>query len=231
MNREIISVGLSDDRNAALNSRFSVVQLSILPCKNFDRAAKLLERESCCLIILDASTMEATTAEAAIRELRNTTFAPILVLSPRQAAASSLEVGADVCMPPETGIDILKSQAMALIRRNEIYNHYDPDNADSIVFHRGDLVIDLRRYCVTQDGVEIHLQRREFRLLALFARNPGIVLTTERISEAVWMDEENDSHNVTVAVAELRRILKDDKNNPTYIETVHGIGYRFLPCK
>ena len=90
MNREIISVGLSDDRNAALNSRFSVVQLSILPCKDFDRAAKLLERESCCLIILDASTMEATTAEAAIRELRNITFAPILVLSPRQAAASSL---------------------------------------------------------------------------------------------------------------------------------------------
>lgn len=231
MNREIISIGLSEAKTGELTSRMSVVELSISPCKDISEAARLLERKSCCLIILDASTMEAATAEAAIRVLRNITFAPILVLSPRQAAAFSLEVGADVCMPPETGMDILKSQAMAIIRRNEIYNHYDPDNADSIVFHRGDLVIDLRRYCVTQDGVEIHLQRREFRLLALFARNPGIVLTTERISEAVWMDEGSDGHNVTVAVAELRRKLNDDKNNPTYIETVYGIGYRFLPTK
>ena len=45
------------------------------------------------------------------------------------------------------------------------------------------------------------------------------------------MDEDTDSHNVTVAVAELRRKLNDDKSNPTYIETVHGIGYRFLPSK
>ena len=129
--------------------------------------------------------MDATSAEAIIHVMREITSTPIPVLSSRQAAASSLEVGADVCMPPETGMDILKSQAMALIRRNEIYNHYDPDKADSIVFHRGDLIIDLRRYYVTQSGVEIHLQRREFRLFALFARNPGIVLITERISEAV----------------------------------------------
>ena len=231
MNREIVSIGLSDDKNAALRSRVAVVQLSVISCQDVNEAAILLERKSCCLFILDASSIETASAEDAIRLLREITFAPILVLSPRPAAASSLEVGADVCMPPATGMDILKSQAMALIRRNEIYNHYDPDKADSIVFHRGDLVIDLRRYSVTQGGAAIHLQRREFRLLALFARNPGIVLTTERISEAVWMDEDADSHNVTVAVAELRRKLNDDKSNPTYIETVHGIGYRFLPSK
>lgn len=231
MNREIICVGLSDVKNAELTSRVSVVGLSISPCKDISEATRLLERKCCCLIILNASSMDAGSAETAIRVLREITFAPILVLSPRPAAASSLEVGADVCMPPETGMDLLKSQAMALIRRNEIYNHYDPDHPDSIVFHRGDLIIDLRRYSVTQGGVSIHLQRREFRLLALFARNPGIVLTTERISEAVWMDEDTDSHNVTVAVAELRRKLNDDKSNPSYIETVHGIGYRFLPSK
>ena len=201
MNREIVSIGLSDVKNDELKSRVSVVELSISPCKDVSEATRLLERRSCCLIILDASLMDATSAEAIIRVLREITFAPILVLSPRPAAASSLEVGAD------------------------------PDKADSIVFHRGDLVIDLRRYSVTQGGVAVHLQRREFRLLALFARNPGIVLTTERISEAVWMDEDTDSHNVTVAVAELRRKLNDDKSNPTYIETLHGIGYRFLPSK
>ena len=231
MNREIVSIGLSAVKNDELKSRVSVVELSISPCKDVSEATRLLERRSCCLIVLDASLMDISSAETAIRVLREITFAPILVLSPRPAAAFSLEVGADVCMPPETGMDILKSQAMALIRRNEIYNHYDPDKADSIVFHRGDLVIDLRRYSVTQGGVPIHLQRREFRLLALFARNPGIVLTTERISEAVWMDEDTDSHNVTVAIAELRHKLNDDKSNPTYIETVHGIGYRFLPSK
>ena len=145
MNREIISIGLPDDKTAALKSRVAVVQLSVLSCQDAKEAAKLLERKSCCLIVLDTSPMDAASAEIAIRVLREITFALILVLSPRQSAAASLEVGADVCMPPDTGMDILKSQVMALIRRNEIYNHYDPDHPDSIVFHRGDLGIDLRR--------------------------------------------------------------------------------------
>ena len=79
MNREIVSIGLSDVKNDELKSRVSVVELSISPCKDVSEATRLLERKSCCLIILDASSMDAISAEAIIRVLREITFAPILV--------------------------------------------------------------------------------------------------------------------------------------------------------
>ena len=90
-------------------------------------------------------------------------------------------------------------------------------------------MIDPIRHRVTLGGKEIILQPREFRLLLHFARNPGIVVTPDRICETIWQSGYDRTRDVTAVIAELRRKLGDSKGQPTYIATVHGVGYRFLP--
>ena len=79
------------------------------------------------------------------------------------------------------------------------------------------------------NGKEIYLQPREFRLLLHFARNPGIVVTPDRICETIWPNSYDQNRDVSAVIAELRRKLGDSKDHPDYIATVHGFGYRFLP--
>ena len=228
MDTKILTVGLSNEYAHRFGSCCAIVQLSLTLCNTVEQAISFINKQPCCLIILNAASWSSDDTQDAVKRLRVLTFAPLLILSTGEAVAPTLEVGADVCIPPDVDNDVLFSQAMALIRRNQIYNRNSTSETEGIVFHRGDLVVDLRHYRVTLAGEEIHLRRRDFRLLALFVRNPGIVLTPQEISEAVWMNEINYSHNVTAAVAELRRRLDDDSNAPRYIETVHGVGYRFL---
>ena len=228
MDTKILTVGLSNEYAHRFGSCCAIVQLSLTLCNTVEQAISFINKQPFCLIILNAASWSSDDTQDAVKRLRALTFAPLLILSTGEAVAPTLEVGADVCIPPDVDNDVLFSQAMALIRRNQIYNHNSTSETEGIVFHRGDLVVDLRHYRVTLAGEEVHLRRRDFRLLALFVRNPGIVLTPQEISEAVWMNEINYSHNVTAAVAELRRRLDDDSNAPRYIETVHGVGYRFL---
>lgn len=118
---------------------------------------------------------------------------------------------------------------MAMLRRYTLYNLYDELKPDDAVLYRGALKIDPIRHRVTLDSKEIYLQPREFRLLLHFARNPGIVVTPDRICETIWQNSYDRNRDVTAVIAELRRKLGDAKDHPTYIATVHGFGYRFLP--
>jgi len=76
--------------------------------------------------------MSADEVQEAVGKLRNATYIPMLVLTPLDAAPSALEVGADVCMPTAATDHAVFAQAMALIRRYTVYNHFDaffPDRA------------------------------------------------------------------------------------------------------
>ena len=129
-----------------------------------------------------------------------------------------------------TDMDVVP-ETLALLRRYTLYNRYDISQPDASVLHRGELVIDPIRHRLTLAGHEVRLRRREFRLLLYFAKKPGIVLTPEKICETVWMTESHYNRDVSAVIAELRKKLRDNSKHPVYIETVHGVGYRFLPHK
>jgi two-component system alkaline phosphatase synthesis response regulator PhoP len=74
----------------------------------------------------------------------------------------------------------------------------------------------------------VELTAREFDLLYVMAANPGIVLTRDRLMEKVWGYEYvGDTRTVDVYIRHLREKLADDADNPRFIETVRGVGYRF----
>ena len=92
----------------------------------------------------------------------------------------------------------------------------------------GPLVIDTVRARVTRDGQELALSALEYRLLLLFATNPGKLVTRDMVRDALWEDagayiEEN---TLSVYVKRLRDKIEDDPSHPNLIVTVRGLGYK-----
>ena len=89
----------------------------------------------------------------------------------------------------------------------------------------GDLIVDPSARTVKRGGRELECTRREFELIEVFARNPGIVLERQRLLELVWgYDWVADTNVVDVFVSYLRRKLEEN-DEPRMIETVRGIGF------
>jgi DNA-binding response OmpR family regulator len=76
------------------------------------------------------------------------------------------------------------------------------------------------------DGVTLNLTRTEFDILAALAREPGVVVDRPTLLASVWGPDYGDDHLVDVHVANLRRKLGDDPEQPRFVATVRGVGYR-----
>ena len=204
-------------------------QIELDKCCSLTEARSAMLRGNYCLAVIDLSMQTDEKAIDTITEFRLDTYAPIVSVNSADTTEKILDAGADASFAVTSSPELVALHAMALLRRYTRYNRYDEFNPGDAVLHRGALMIDPIRHRVTLGNEEIHLQPREFRLLLHFARNPGIVVTPDRICETVLQNSYDRSRDVTAVIAELRRKLGDTKGHPTYIETIHGFGYRFLP--
>ena len=147
---------------------------------------------------------------------------PILILSARDQVGdrvAGLQAGADDYVVKPFSLDELAARVHALLRRSK------PSAGVTTVLSAGPLWIDLDRRIATVDDARLELSRREFDLLAVFAANPGIVLSRIRLLELVWgYDFDVDTNVVDVFVGYVRRKL-DAAGVHQLIETVRGIGF------
>jgi DNA-binding response OmpR family regulator len=89
------------------------------------------------------------------------------------------------------------------------------------------LEIDEGRRLVRIDGAPVELTALEFNLLAMLAREPGIVIGRAALLDGLWGPEfAGDDHLVDVHIANLRRKLGDEPASPRFVETIRGVGYR-----
>jgi len=154
------------------------------------------------------------------RQIRADSDVPIIVVTARTEEVDrvvGLELGADDYMVKPFGFRELVARIRAVTRRGTTRV------ADSTPLQVGTLSIDPRTRQVRVDGRDVMLTPKEFDLLTLLAEDPGAVFSRGRILEAVW-----DPHwygptkTLDVHVASLRKKLGD----PTWIETVRGVGFR-----
>jgi DNA-binding response OmpR family regulator len=90
----------------------------------------------------------------------------------------------------------------------------------------GRLVLDIRAHEVRVDRQPVAFTAREFELLRLFAEHPRQVFTREQLFQRFW-GEVGDRHTVTVHIGRIREKIEEDPNQPRYLVTVWGVGYRF----
>lgn len=92
----------------------------------------------------------------------------------------------------------------------------------------GDLVIDTDKGTVTRNGQDLYLSALEYKLLLVFLNNRGQILTRDKLLEEIW-DSAGDyvgDNTLTVYIKRLREKIEADPQNPAYIKTVRGMGYK-----
>ena len=91
-----------------------------------------------------------------------------------------------------------------------------------------DLIIDVDRHAVRVRGEPVELTAREFDLLVHFARHPGRVYSRDQLLDQVWGYQHSGyDHTVNSHINRLRAKIERDPQNPEYIHTVWGVGYKF----
>jgi DNA-binding response OmpR family regulator len=127
--------------------------------------------------------------------------------------------GADVYVGKEEDPGVLRAVVRRLIQQR---------GTVGTRIELGGLVIDLATWTCTVDGAVVSLPRRLFTLLHALASQPGRVLRKEQLVYQVW-GINSDIYNRAVdnAVVELRRLLGDSSNQPRFVHTVRGVGYKF----
>ena len=160
------------------------------------------------------------------RQLRTFSDAYVLMLTARGEEIDrimGLTVGADDYLVKPFSPRELVARVKALLRR--------PRGGASAMGAAGatpsGLDIDESRRTVRVDGTPVELTALEFDLLAVLARDPGVVVRRQAFLDRVWGPAfVADDHLVDVHVANLRRKLGDDPAQPRFIETIRGVGYR-----
>jgi two-component system response regulator ResD len=122
------------------------------------------------------------------------------------------------------------SPAELVARVGAVLRRVSPPDEEAPPIEHGPLRIEPATRRVLLDGAELSLTMREFDLLAYLAMHPGRVYSRDQLMEAVWGEPFfEDTSTVTVHVRRLRAKLGDDPNEPRFIETVWGVGYRLRP--
>ncbi len=157
------------------------------------------------------------------RQLRTFSDAYVLMLTARGEEIDrivGLTVGADDYLVKPFSPRELVARVKALLRRPR-------GSATATGAPPAGLDIDGSRRTVRVDGTLVELTALEFDLLAVLARDPGVVVRREAFLDRVWGPAfVGDDHLVDVHVANLRRKLGDDPSQPRFIETIRGVGYR-----
>ncbi|MDQ2086737.1 response regulator transcription factor [Herbivorax sp. ANBcel31] len=138
-----------------------------------------------------------------------------------------LEIGADDYITKPFSIRELVARVKAMFRRSD-----SCEISDDEVVKAGNITIDFSKREVSKNGEILELSYKEFEILRLLMINKGKVLSREILLEKIWgFDYFGETRTVDVHIRYLRQKIEDDDNQPFYIETVRGIGYRFTDKK
>jgi two-component system alkaline phosphatase synthesis response regulator PhoP len=176
------------------------------------------------LIVLDLGLPKLDGLDVA-RALRRDSNVPIVILSGRSDESDKLvglELGADDYVTKPFSPKELVARVRAVLRRIE-----RPAPASDVI-RASDVTLDLPRMRVRAGERDVELTATEFQLLAALAREPGRVFTRSQLLDAVHgVAFESYERAIDAHVKNIRRKLEPDPREPHYLQTVHGVGYRF----
>jgi DNA-binding response OmpR family regulator len=189
------------------------------------RARELLEREQPSLVVLDLMLPGVDGLELC-RWIRSRSSVPLIMLTARGEESDrivGLELGADDYVTKPFSPRELAVRVRTVLRRTVL-----PTPANERLSFDG-LELDAGAREVTRHGKPLRLTAKEFDLLHFLASNPRRVFSREHLMERVWgYSAALDTGTVTVHIRRLREKIEDDPSRPRLLETVWGVGYRFV---
>lgn len=197
---------------------------------NGQQALALLKKEKPDLIILDIMLpdMEGSSLSLEIRKFSN---APIIFLSCKTQEIDkiiALSAGGDDYMTKPFMPGELVARIKAHLRRQYSLTNTFAEIQNNI-YEFENLLIDFDTHELSVSGKQIMLTMKEFEILRLLVENPRKVFSAKRIFETVWRTNcmENDAKTIMVYISNLRKKIESNPNQPRYILSVRGVGYKF----
>ena len=208
LNRSGLEVGTANDGEAAIAA---------------------LDREHFDLVVLDVLMPRLDGRETLRRLRRDGNWIPVILLTQVGEAAEramALEEGADDYLNKPFEAHELVARIRAVLRRS---TPGEPPLSAAWLLVSGSLRLDRRARRLNLAGREITLTPKSLLLLEYLMTHPDELVSRERLLEVVWgWEQAVATRAVDARIAELRRELGDSANQPVYIETVAGLGYRYI---
>lgn len=180
------------------------------------------------LVIMDLM-MPNLSGEDAIRQLREVSYVPIIILSAKSEdydKIMGLDIGADDYMTKPFNPMELLARVNSNIRRFYQFKSNVEDESNKVVV--GNISLDLLAKNVEVDGKEVTLTQTEFGILELLMKNLDRVFSLDQIYEHVWNEPALESKTVTVHIRRIREKIEIDPKNPRYLQVSWGLGYKFV---
>lgn len=183
------------------------------------------------LVLLDVRMPKMNGIDA-LREIRRRSDCYVIMLTAAVEETDrliGLSVGADDYITKPFSPREVVARVKAVLRRARPTGASErvEDERETLAF--GDLTIDIDEHRVVRGGDELTLTALQFDLLVALARSPGRVFTRQQLVDCIWgRDFFGEERIVDVHIANLRKAMHDDASGPRLIETVRGVGYRFV---
>jgi DNA-binding response OmpR family regulator len=211
---------------AGIEMNLSLEGYDVIAARDGEEGLKRARETRPDVILLDVMLPKRNGLEVLRRIREQDPDVPVLIVSARGEETDKvigLELGADDYISKPFSLGELRARLNASLRRKRQQmagRSFDGFN---------DVRVDFDRHQVTRAGKAVPMTAREFAVLAYFLRNPDRVITRERLLHAVWKLEFTTLRTVDNFIARLRAKLEPDPDNPRYLLTVRGVGYRFEP--
>lgn len=202
----------------------------VLTAYNGIDAIEIANKEIPDLVLLDLMIpgMDGLDVCKEIKRNKETSRTSIIMLTARSEELDKiigLELGADDYITKPFSVRELLARVKAVLRRSS-----SSEDSERKVSEFGRLKIDFERHEVSIEDKKIDMTLKEFELLEILIKNKGKILKREVLVDKVWGYEYiGETRTVDVHIRYLRKKIEEDDKNPTYIETIRGVGYRFNP--
>jgi len=218
-----------DDDEAVQSVLYKVIRSNGIEARtasNGEEALELVSRTHFDLILLDVNMrgMDGFEVVHALRERGVKT--PIIIVSGRQEDYDTLyglDIGADDYVTKPFNPVILGAKVKALIRRSK-----ESSSGNTHTITAGPFRYDTHTLRLYKNGEEIILSSKENAMVKLFLDNINRIFPKEMIYELIWGEAIIDENAIMVYINRLRQKIEDDPAKPKYIQTVRGLGYRFV---
>lgn len=194
-----------------------------------DRALELLIAAKFDAVVLDVMLPTIDGFEVARNMRGRSDYTPVLMLTARGRAEDVLNgfgAGADDYLPKPFELDIFLARLNGLLRRRQWLE--TEAKSPSVVTVNG-RTIDLDNLELRNGSELVHLTLMEAKLLSYLIENEGRAVSRKVILEEVWhLQEDTDTRAIDNFIVRLRKLLEDEPDNPKIVQTVRGVGYRFV---
>lgn len=225
---------VEDEQHIANGLRFNLeaegYEAEIAP--DGETGLELAEKGSFAAIVLDVMLPGISGFDVASRLRSNENYTPILMLTARgrpEDVLQGFESGTDDYLPKPFDLEIFLARLKGLIRRSGwSRTESGAGKAEGIVSVNGK-TIDFDNLELQSDSEVIHLTLMEMKLLRYLIEHEGRTVSRKTILEDVWdLQEDTDTRAIDNFIVRLRRYIEDEPNNPKFVRTVRGIGYKFV---